>query len=112
MGRAGRSPSRVAIAGAPPSPGSTIDAVAVHAHAGGVVSGCRPSPPTAAPVGTSTDVNEKASRSDPQILLRRTEAEEQGGSRAKLKVFFGFAPGVGKTYAMLEAARLLAVKGA
>ena len=26
-------------------------------------------------------------------------------ARGRLKIFFGFAPGVGKTYAMLEAAR-------
>jgi len=33
------------------------------------------------------------------------QAEEARQSRGKLKIFFGAAPGVGKTYAMLEAAR-------
>jgi two-component system sensor histidine kinase KdpD len=41
-------------------------------------------------------------RPDPDELLRNLEAEEQ--SRGKLKIFLGYAAGVGKTYAMLEAA--------
>ena len=41
-------------------------------------------------------------RPDPDELLRNLEAEEQG--RGKLKIFLGYAAGVGKTYAMLEAA--------
>ncbi|HEX9187044.1 MAG TPA: two-component system sensor histidine kinase KdbD, partial [Vicinamibacteria bacterium] len=44
-------------------------------------------------------------RPDPDALLRRVAAEEKGASRGRLKVFFGASPGVGKTYAMLEAAR-------
>src|SRR5262249_1468957 len=32
-------------------------------------------------------------------------AEDPSPKRGKLKIFFGYAPGVGKTYAMLEAAR-------
>lgn len=35
----------------------------------------------------------------------RVEKEEEGARQGKLKIFFGAAPGVGKTYAMLEAAR-------
>src|SRR5262245_22661232 len=38
-------------------------------------------------------------------LLARLQAEEAGARRGKLKIFFGYAAGVGKTYAMLEAAR-------
>ncbi len=45
-------------------------------------------------------------RPDPDALLRRVSADEARASRGRLKVFFGAAPGVGKTYAMLEAARL------
>jgi two-component system sensor histidine kinase KdpD len=41
-------------------------------------------------------------RPDPDELLRNLESEEQ--SRGKLKIFLGYAAGVGKTYAMLEAA--------
>jgi two-component system, OmpR family, sensor histidine kinase KdpD len=44
-------------------------------------------------------------RPDPEALLARVKAEEARARRGKLKVFFGAAAGVGKTYAMLEAAR-------
>ena len=44
-------------------------------------------------------------RPDPDELLARVQAEEAKSRRGKLKIFFGAAPGVGKTYAMLEAAR-------
>ncbi len=43
------------------------------------------------------------SRPDPDILLARLQAEEQQDKRGLLKVFLGYAAGVGKTYAMLEA---------
>jgi two-component system, OmpR family, sensor histidine kinase KdpD len=46
-----------------------------------------------------------AQRPDPDELLRRLQADEQRARRGKLTVFFGAAPGVGKTYAMLEVAR-------
>src|ERR1700729_595760 len=44
-------------------------------------------------------------RHDPDELLRRLQEEERRASRGRLIIFFGAAPGVGKTYAMLEAAR-------
>src|SRR5437870_4802663 len=44
-------------------------------------------------------------RPNPDDLLARLTAEEAGARRGKLKIFFGYAAGVGKTYAMLEAAR-------
>src|SRR2546425_400643 len=44
-------------------------------------------------------------RPDPDALLARAKEEEARQRRGKLKVFFGAAAGVGKTYAMLEAAR-------
>ncbi len=44
-------------------------------------------------------------RADPDELLRQVAAEERRTRRGKLVIFFGSAPGVGKTYAMLEAAR-------
>jgi len=44
-------------------------------------------------------------RPDPDALLALVKAEEASQRRGKLKVFFGAAAGVGKTYAMLEAAR-------
>jgi two-component system sensor histidine kinase KdpD len=45
-------------------------------------------------------------RPDPDELLARVRAEEEASARGKLTIFFGAAPGVGKTYTMLEAARL------
>ena len=42
---------------------------------------------------------------DPEALLARVKEEEGRARRGKLKVFFGAAAGVGKTYAMLQAAR-------
>ena len=44
-------------------------------------------------------------RPSPEAMLRVAQAEEQGGGRGKLKIFLGYAAGVGKTYTMLEAAR-------
>lgn len=44
-------------------------------------------------------------RRNPDALLAALRTQEAGAKRGKLKVFFGMAPGVGKTYAMLEAAR-------
>jgi two-component system sensor histidine kinase KdpD len=43
-------------------------------------------------------------RPDPDILLSRVQTDEAQQTRGKLKIFFGATAGVGKTYAMLEAA--------
>ncbi|MBY0310634.1 MAG: sensor histidine kinase KdpD [Phycisphaerales bacterium] len=60
------------------------------------------------------------SRPDPAELLARIQREEaragggdsvNGPARGKLKIFFGMAPGVGKTYAMLAAAQRMAAQG-
>ena len=50
-------------------------------------------------------------RPDPDALLARVKAEEGRGARARFKIFFGFAPGVGKTYRMLQVARDLVAEG-
>src|SRR5262245_35551674 len=44
-------------------------------------------------------------RPDPDALLQQVQAQEARSKRGKLKIFFGATAGVGKTYAMLEAAR-------
>ncbi|KVE39982.1 DUF4118 domain-containing protein [Burkholderia sp. BDU5] len=44
-------------------------------------------------------------RPDPDQLLDKIQREEEKQQRGKLKVFFGASAGVGKTYAMLLAAR-------
>ena len=43
-------------------------------------------------------------RSSPEEFLRRCENENQAKGRGSLKIFFGYAAGVGKTYSMLKAA--------
>jgi two-component system sensor histidine kinase KdpD len=52
-----------------------------------------------------------AVRPDPDALLERVHREEAKAKRGKLTVFFGATAGVGKTYAMLEAARLRKAQG-
>lgn len=44
-------------------------------------------------------------RPSPEAMLKLARAEEISAELGKLKVFLGYAAGVGKTYAMLEAAR-------
>ena len=44
-------------------------------------------------------------RPDPDAILARMKRDETAATRGKLKIFFGMSPGVGKTYAMLLAAR-------
>ena len=46
-------------------------------------------------------------RPDPDQLLAHVQAEEARAKRGRLRIFFGASAGVGKTYAMLEAARNL-----
>jgi len=45
------------------------------------------------------DLNE-GTRPDPDALLREISREE--AKRGRLKIFLGYAPGVGKTYTMLQ----------
>jgi two-component system sensor histidine kinase KdpD len=53
-------------------------------------------------------VNENGNRPSPECLLAKLNLGEQ----AKLRVYIGAAPGVGKTYQMLEDAHLLKKQGA
>ena len=50
-------------------------------------------------------------RPDPDALLARVQEEDVRAKRGKLKVFLGACAGVGKTYAMCEAARTRASGG-
>src|SRR5579863_4667280 len=50
-------------------------------------------------------MTETERRVDPDEILQHLAEEERQSERGKLVIFFGAAPGVGKTYAMLEAAR-------
>ncbi|MDA8091753.1 MAG: sensor histidine kinase KdpD [Nitrospiraceae bacterium] len=44
-------------------------------------------------------------RPNPEDILARVRRDEERSREGQLKIFFGAAPGVGKTYAMLDAAR-------
>jgi len=50
-------------------------------------------------------------RPNPDELLARVQSEEEKNKRGKLSIFVGYAAGVGKTYAMLEAAHERQVDG-
>lgn len=50
-------------------------------------------------------------RQDPEQLLQAINKEEYAKNRGHLKIFFGYAAGVGKTYAMLEAAHVAKQRG-
>ena len=49
-------------------------------------------------------MDEEDNRPDPDALLAKIHEEENSQTRGKLKIFLGYAAGVGKTFAMLEAA--------
>lgn len=50
-------------------------------------------------------------RPDPDALLEQLRVEEEKAARGKLRIYFGSSAGVGKTYAMLLAARKLLAEG-
>jgi two-component system sensor histidine kinase KdpD len=56
-------------------------------------------------------MRDEENRPDPDALLAMVRREEEGKHRGRLRIFLGMAPGVGKTYAMLEAARLKMAEG-
>jgi two-component system, OmpR family, sensor histidine kinase KdpD len=51
------------------------------------------------------DSNREQGRPDPELLLRQVEADETRARRARLKVFLGYASGVGKTFRMIDEGR-------
>jgi two-component system sensor histidine kinase KdpD len=51
------------------------------------------------------------SRPDPDVLLARVAEQERRAARGALRIYFGASAGVGKTYAMLNAARALHAAG-
>ena len=50
-------------------------------------------------------------RPDPDALLKNLDAADRDAARGKLRVYFGASAGVGKTYAMLQAARAQHAEG-
>ncbi|MDP4271583.1 MAG: sensor histidine kinase KdpD [Bacteroidota bacterium] len=56
-------------------------------------------------------IDDVEGRPNPDELLRLIQKEESVEKRGKLKIFFGMCAGVGKTYAMLQAAHVLKREG-
>jgi two-component system sensor histidine kinase KdpD len=56
-------------------------------------------------VGGEKSVSQESRRPSPEEVLERIQAEAASARKGKLKIFLGYAAGVGKTYSMLEAAR-------
>lgn len=50
-------------------------------------------------------------RPDPDALLHQIQAEAEKAQRGRLKIFLGYAAGVGKTFAMLQAAQAMKREG-
>jgi two-component system sensor histidine kinase KdpD len=50
-------------------------------------------------------VRDEGQRPDPELLLRQVQAEERRARRGRLKLFLGYASGVGKTVTMLDEGR-------
>ena len=50
-------------------------------------------------------------RPDPDLLLAKVKRQEADAHRGRLRIYFGSSAGVGKTYAMLAAARKLKAEG-
>jgi two-component system sensor histidine kinase KdpD len=50
-------------------------------------------------------------RPDPDLLLAKVNEDEKRAQRGRLRIYFGSSAGVGKTYAMLAAARKLRADG-
>jgi two-component system sensor histidine kinase KdpD len=56
-------------------------------------------------------MNSVSQRPDPDLLLAKVQRQEEQSQRGKLRIYFGSSAGVGKTYAMLAAARKLKENG-
>lgn len=56
-------------------------------------------------------MTDRDGRPDPDVLLERVREEQATRTRGRFKLFFGAAPGVGKTFTMLEAAAARRAEG-
>ncbi|XQU68618.1 hypothetical protein OJJOAM_001349 [Cupriavidus sp. H18C1] len=60
---------------------------------------------------TEAELRDAGARADPDALLRMVQQEGERAARGKLRVYFGASAGVGKTFAMLTAARAAMAEG-
>src|SRR5690242_11231840 len=54
---------------------------------------------------------ERQAARDPEALLRQIEATERADRRGQLKVFLGYAPGVGKSFKLFDEGRRRRARG-
>ena len=48
------------------------------------------------------DGGDRSAQRDPEALLRQIEAAERAEHRGQLKIFMGYAPGVGKSFKLFD----------
>jgi two-component system sensor histidine kinase KdpD len=53
----------------------------------------------------SVDGTDRSFRHDPDVLLEQVEAAERAGRRGQLKIFLGYASGVGKSFRLFDEGR-------
>ena len=53
------------------------------------------------------DANERSAQRDPEALLRQIEAAERAERRGQLKIFLGYASGVGKSFKLFDEGRFV-----
>jgi two-component system, OmpR family, sensor histidine kinase KdpD len=58
-----------------------------------------------------TDSNERPHHRDPEVLLRQVEAAERAEHRGQLKIFLGYASGVGKSFKLFDEGRRRHLRG-
>ncbi len=59
----------------------------------------------------SVDTNDRSAHRDPEALLQRIEAEERATRRGQLKIFLGYASGVGKSFKLFDEGRRRHMRG-
>jgi two-component system, OmpR family, sensor histidine kinase KdpD len=59
----------------------------------------------------SADDHDRSAQRDPEALLRRIEAAERAEHRGQLKVFLGYASGVGKSFRLFDEGRRRHLRG-
>jgi two-component system, OmpR family, sensor histidine kinase KdpD len=57
------------------------------------------------------DESSRAGRRDPEALLRHVQAAEHAARRGSLKIFLGYASGVGKSFRMMDEGRRRRLRG-
>lgn len=60
---------------------------------------------------TSVDDVDRPAQRDPEALLRQVEAAERAQRRGQLKIFLGYASGVGKSFRLLDEGRRRRARG-